>query len=139
MKKYLIQKVFYLMVLMLGAGQVSHAQKFDQAYLKWKAEQQAHDARLKQQEHDNHYLSKPSSGRSAGAAGHIVQVTAQKISLNSADVMQLQQLSGVGAKKAQAIIEHRNQHGKFKSIDELKHVKGIGPGLFEKNKAQLSL
>jgi competence protein ComEA len=53
--------------------------------------------------------------------------------------MQLQQLSGVGEKKAQAIIDYRNQYGKFKNVEELKNVKGIGPSLYEKNRSQLGL
>ncbi len=62
-----------------------------------------------------------------------------KVRLNSAPVMELQQLHGVGEKKALAIIEYRQKNGGFKSIDDLKNVKGIGPKLLEKNKARLSL
>ncbi len=36
-----------LYLVLLGVTVMSHAQKFDQAYLKWKAEQQAQDAQLK--------------------------------------------------------------------------------------------
>ncbi len=42
-------------------------------------------------------------------------------------------------KKAQAIVEYRKQNGKFKSIEELQQVKGIGPALFAKNKAQVGI
>jgi competence protein ComEA len=47
---------------------------------------------------------------------------ADKINLNTASAEQLQVLSGVGPATASAIIEH----GQFKSVDELKNVKGIG-------------
>ena len=87
-------------------------EQFDQAYLKWKAEQQTQDAKLKQQNSENYYLSKPNVNQHASAhtaattsAQNFSGVTTTKISLNSATLAQLQQLKGVGAKKAQAIID----------------------------------
>lgn len=49
-----------------------------------------------------------------------------KININSADLSQLQDLNGVGEKKAAMIIEYRNQNGKFKSVDDLANIKGFG-------------
>lgn len=68
-----------------------------------------------------------------------VNIQSDKISLNQANLEQLQTLNGVGQKKAQAIIEYRQKKGGFKTIDELMNVKGIGPKLLEKNKAKLIL
>lgn len=65
--------------------------------------------------------------------------TSAKVNINTANVEQLQQLQGVGEKKAQAIVAYRKQHGKFKSIEQLAEVKGIGPKLLQKNKGALSL
>ena len=61
-------------------------------------------------------------------------ISQEKINLNTASIDQLQQLNGVGLKKAQAIIDYRQQQGKFKNIEDLNNVKGIGPKIFEKNK-----
>lgn len=49
-----------------------------------------------------------------------------KINLNQADATQLQQVSGIGPKKAADIIDYRQKDGPFKSVDELTNVNGIG-------------
>mgnify|MGYP003563427949 FL=1 len=64
---------------------------------------------------------------------------AAKINLNQANVVQLQELSGIGLKKAEAIIAYRQKNGKFQNIEQLQQVKGIGPALFAKNKQRLAL
>ena len=48
------------------------------------------------------------------------------VNLNSATLEQLETLDGVGPATAQKIIEYREQHGGFKSVDELDQVSGIG-------------
>ena len=45
--------------------------------------------------------------------------------VNKASKDDLMSISGIGEKKAEAIIKHRKKHGKFKSIDDLKNVKGV--------------
>ena len=138
-------KSSFLLVL-LSCSLSLYAQQFDQAYLNWKAQQQAHDAKLKKVD-DQYYLSRPNSQKSPSNSSHkgpsssaqSSNSSALKVSLNSANAEQLQQLTGVGAKKAQAIIAYRIQNGGFKSIDDLKNVKGIGEKLFEQNRARLSL
>ncbi len=57
--------------------------------------------------------------------------------INTATKSELMSLKGIGAKKAEMIIKYRKEHGKFKSIDELTKVKGIGPKLLEKIKSSL--
>lgn len=49
--------------------------------------------------------------------------------VNKASKDDLMSISGIGEKKAEAIIKHRKKHGKFKSIDDLKNVKGIGAAI----------
>lgn len=60
------------------------------------------------------------------------------IDLNEADAETLARvLVGVGPGKAAAIVEHRKQHGPFRSVDDLVNVPGIGEKLVEKNRALL--
>lgn len=61
------------------------------------------------------------------------------INLNSATKDELVALPGIGPSKAQAILDHRKAHGPFKSIEELKDVKGIGAKRFEKLKGELTV
>jgi competence protein ComEA len=61
------------------------------------------------------------------------------LDLNTATKEQLVALSGIGPAKAQAILDYRTQHGGFKSVDELKDVKGIGARRFEKLKPDLTV
>ncbi len=57
---------------------------------------------------------------------------AEKININTADVNVLTSLPGIGVKTAQNIIDYRQKIKKFKSIDELLEVKGIGSSKFER-------
>lgn len=54
------------------------------------------------------------------------QQVAATVNINEADAASLATLNGVGPKKAEAIVAYRNQHGKFKSVEDLTAVKGIG-------------
>lgn len=59
-------------------------------------------------------------------------VDSAKININKADANTLQQLSGIGEKKAQAIIDYRNKVGKIKDIAELSKIDGLGSTTIEK-------
>ncbi len=56
-------------------------------------------------------------------------VAAEKLDLNNASVPQLTTLPGIGPKLAKRIVDYRLQH-KFRTVNELKQVKGIGDRLF---------
>jgi competence protein ComEA len=64
-----------------------------------------------------------SAGGAAGASG--------PVSLGQATEAQLETLDGIGPALAGRILEYRQQHGGFRSIDELKEVSGIGDKRFE--------
>jgi len=49
-----------------------------------------------------------------------------KININTATVEQLQTLPKIGPKTAEAVVEYRNTHGNFNSVEDLLNVKGIG-------------
>jgi competence protein ComEA len=59
------------------------------------------------------------------------------VDLNTADQAELAQVPGVGPKMAEAIVAHRQVHGPFRSVDELKNVRGVGPVTFEKVRPHL--
>ncbi len=62
----------------------------------------------------------------------------ETIDINTASVEELAQtITGVGTKKAQAIVEWREQNGPFASVDELVQVKGIGMKTLDKNRSRL--
>ena len=65
--------------------------------------------------------------------------TTEKININSASVKQLQNLSGIGQKKAQAIIDYRNENGSFENIEEIMKVKGIGENIYQKIKGKIKV
>lgn len=58
-----------------------------------------------------------------------------RVNINTADARELsRRLSGIGEKKAQAIVDYRNANGSFRSLSQLEQVKGIGPAIVKKNR-----
>ncbi|MFP8966185.1 ComEA family DNA-binding protein [Pokkaliibacter sp. CJK22405] len=65
---------------------------------------------------------------------------AAPVDINTATAQELAQaLTGIGEKKAQAIVEWRTAHGSFSSVEELTQVKGIGQATVEQNRDNLTL
>jgi len=63
----------------------------------------------------------------------------KKTNINTADVEQLIKLSKIGPKTAKRIIDFRKKHGKFKRIQDLMKVKGIGEKTFKKLEKQITV
>ncbi|WP_305909895.1 helix-hairpin-helix domain-containing protein [Methylomarinum sp. Ch1-1] len=63
---------------------------------------------------------------------------AQPININSADADTIaQSLSGVGQKKAEAIVQYRSENGAFESLQDVGNVKGIGDKTLQKNEQDI--
>lgn len=54
------------------------------------------------------------------------------ININTASINELTTLPGIGEVKARAIVDYRENHGPFKSVEELMMVSGIGEKTYEK-------
>jgi len=65
---------------------------------------------------------------------------AEIVNINKADAAALaENLNGIGPVKSRAIVNYRRKHGKFKSLDELTNVDGIGEELVKSNRRNMSL
>lgn len=79
-------------------------------------------------------VNDPSIGSRADGpvSSHKASPDPVKVDLNRADAAALTRVKGIGAKTAQAIIEHRRAHGAYRNLRELLQVKGIGEKKLEK-------
>ena len=59
------------------------------------------------------------------------------LDINTATKEDFVKIKGIGEKKAERIINYRNEHGKFNSVDDLQNVKGIGNKIVEIIKNQV--
>lgn len=86
----------------------------------------------------------PVTGESGQAVPEKVASPSQEqqnglININTAGLIELQDIPGIGAKKAQAIVDYRNAHGAFISVNDLTKVKGIGDKMLQKMKPYVGL
>lgn len=61
------------------------------------------------------------------------------INLNTASAAQLQEVPGIGPVTAEKILKMRKSYGPFKSVDDLRAIKGIGPKRIEKMRKYLTV
>ena len=80
------------------------------------------------------------SAHSAPKPEAAVQPQQEQVSINEATAEQLSAvMNGVGLKKAQAIVNYREQYGPFSAVQQLSEVPGIGNALIERNASRLKL
>ncbi len=64
----------------------------------------------------------------------VTPLGAAPVNVNTANAEEIAKaLYGVGPHKAEAIVRYRQEHGKFKSVQALKKVRGIGQGILDGN------
>ena len=64
---------------------------------------------------------------------------AAPVDVNTASAEALAEaIDGVGLKRAQAIVEFREQHGAFASVDDLAQVRGVSAGIVDRNRERIT-
>ena len=71
---------------------------------------------------------------SSGRSSRDVSESSGPVNINTAGEIELARLKGIGPALAKRIIEYREAHGRFKCVDDLQRVNGIGPATVAKNK-----
>lgn len=86
------------------------------------------------------YAADPSANRNSPSTKVQSAAVEDRINVNTASADALAELlTGVGPKKAEAIVAYREANGPFKVVDDLLNVKGIGQATLEKNRDRISL
>ena len=69
----------------------------------------------------------------------VQQTVSDKLNINTASASEIQKaLIGIGAKKAEAIVQYREKHGNFTMAEQLLEVQGIGKATLEKNRDRIA-
>lgn len=68
-----------------------------------------------------------------------IESSSSLVNINTASVVELMSLDGIGESKAKAIIEYRDINGDFENILDIKNVSGIGESIYEKIKDYITV
>lgn len=81
----------------------------------------------------NEYITQD-SGKGVIVSDEGIDTSSSIVNINTASQTELEELPGIGPSISSRIVEYRNEKGKFKSIEDIKNVTGIGDSKFEKIK-----
>jgi competence protein ComEA len=76
-------------------------------------------------------VPKVGAAPAASSGGGAAPQPGGKVNINSAGVSDFDSLPGIGPVLAQKIVDYRQQHGPFRSIEDLMKVSGIGQAKFD--------
>lgn len=71
------------------------------------------------------------TGRDSAGRQALELLPGERIDINQATAEELQRLPGIGTALAEAIVQYRQEHGAFTTVEDLMQVKGIGEARFE--------
>lgn len=81
-----------------------------------------------------------SAGNGKGTSGGTASSQEDgRLNLNTASLAELMTLSGIGQTKAQAVVNYRDAHGGFSSVEEIMNVDGIKEGLYNRIRDQIKV
>lgn len=78
-----------------------------------------------------------SQGAGVGITGEVSESESGLININTAGQEKLQELPGIGSSTALKIVTYRSENGKFKDIEDIKNVSGIGEAKYEQIKLHI--
>ena len=92
---------------------------------------------------DGQQILVPKEGQATVGAAPVGGVpgtsTGGMININTADATAFEALNGIGEVLAGAIVQYRDEHGPFTSVDQLEEVPGIGPSTLEEIRSQVTV
>ncbi len=92
-----------------------------------------------QENQEREYITSAKADSEQSENGAKSTGTNLKININTAKQEELTQITGVGESTAKKIIEYRTQNGKFKSIEDIKNIPGIGDSKFNAMKEEITV